>query len=45
MCKKEDFYNFYNEATKEPHNFLMIDFNPKERGKHFRKNFDTYLSS
>jgi hypothetical protein len=40
---KEKFMEVYEEATQGDHNFLFIDFSPKEKYKMFRKNFNIYL--
>ena len=40
----EKFDAMFNYATEEPFNFLTVDFNPKEKEKQFRKNFDEYLN-
>ena len=37
---KEDFYNAFIEATKEPHNFLTVDLSASGDQPVFRKNFD-----
>jgi hypothetical protein len=41
---KEKFYEVYDEATQGEHNFLFIDFHPKEKHMMFRKNFNKYLT-
>jgi hypothetical protein len=41
---KEKFMEVYEEATQGDHNFLFIDFHPKEKYKMFRKNFNKYLT-
>ena len=40
----EKFDAMFNYATQEPFNFLMVDFNPKDKEKQHRKNFDEYLN-
>lgn len=40
---KDKFMQAYDHATAEPHNFLMIDFNPKDKNKIFRRNWNEYL--
>lgn len=40
---REKFMQAYDYATKEDHCFLMVDFNPKDKKKIFRKNWDEYI--
>jgi hypothetical protein len=40
---KEKFMEVYEEATEGEHNFLFIDFHPKQKHQMFRKRFDKYL--
>jgi hypothetical protein len=40
---REIFLSAYEEATEGEHNFLFIDFHPKEKYMMFRKNFDRYI--
>lgn len=41
---EEAFYAAYNEATKEDHSFLCVDFHPARGDQfRFRKCFDTYI--
>ena len=40
----EKFDAMFNYATQEPFNFLLVDFNAKDKEKQFRKNFDEYLN-
>lgn len=40
---KQTFINVYNHATKEPHDFLSIEFSPKKPGYMFRKCFDELI--
>jgi hypothetical protein len=37
------FIKVYEIATAETHNFLLIDFHPKEKQYEFRQNFNTLL--
>jgi hypothetical protein len=39
----EMFLKVYEIATAETHNFLLIDFHPKEKQYEFRQNFNTLL--
>lgn len=40
----ESFKQAYDYATKDdPHSFLLVDFNPKDKTKTFRKNWDEYI--
>jgi len=42
----EQFVNVYNQAIREPHDFLFIDLHKKPtQPSMFRRNFDTYLVS
>ncbi len=42
--KTEQFMKAYEYATKDsPHSFLLVDFNPKDRKKIFRKCWDEYI--
>lgn len=42
--KTNQFLEAYHYATKDsPHDFLLVDFNPKDRGKIFRKKWDEYI--
>lgn len=42
--EKEKFIQAYDYATKDsPHDFLMVDFNPKDKKKVFRKNWNEYI--
>lgn len=42
---QEQFFALWNFACpeNEPHSFLFLDYNPKDKGKRYRKNFDCYL--
>jgi len=41
---KEEFLEAYDYAThNDPHSFLMVDFNPKDKKKIFRKNWNEYI--
>ncbi len=40
---KEQFYNAYEYSTQEKYNSFIIDLNPKDPKKKFRKNLDEYL--
>lgn len=40
----DKFMDYFNYATKEPYNFLTIDFNPSSKDKTFQRNFTEYLS-
>jgi len=40
---KEQFYKAYEYATQERYNSFIIDLNPKDPNKKFRKNLDEYL--
>ena len=40
----EKFDAMFSYATEEPFSFLTIDFNPVEKEKQFRKQFDEYLN-
>ena len=41
---KDDFLQAYDYATKDdPHSFLLVDFNPKDKSKVFRKRWDEYI--
>ena len=40
---KEKFMAAYDYATAEDHSFLLIDFNPKDKKKIFRRNFSEYI--
>ncbi len=40
---KDHFYKAYAYATQEKYNSLIIDLNPKDPKKKFRKNLDEYL--
>lgn len=42
---KEDFVKIFNKAHENdnPHDFLVIDFHPKEPHKQFRKNLNEYI--
>ncbi len=41
---EEAFYMAYNEATKEDHSFLCVDFHPARGDQfRFRKCFDDYI--
>lgn len=42
--EKEKFMQAYEYATKDdPHSFLLVDFNPKDKNKIFRKRFNEYI--
>lgn len=41
---EESFRLLFDQATAEPYSFLTIDFNPKDKTKQFRKNFEFYLT-
>ena len=49
QIEKEKFLQVYDIAThndnpeQQNHNFLLIDFNPKELNKMFRRNLNTYI--
>ena len=49
QIEKDKFMSVFNEATKPDHpdkpnhNFLLIDFHPKNKSKYFRKNLNEYL--
>jgi len=42
---QEQFFALWNFACpeNEPHSFLFLDYNPKDKGKKYRKCFDCYL--
>ena len=40
----EKFDSMFSYATEEPFSFLTIDFNPVDKEKQFRKQFDEYLN-
>jgi hypothetical protein len=42
---QEQFMGLWDYACpeEEPHSFLFLDYNPKDKGKKYRKNFDEYL--
>lgn len=40
---KDTFLKVYKFATKEPHDFLAVDFNPKKKEYMFRRNWDTLV--
>ena len=41
---KDRFYEIYNQATTNPHDFLSLDLNKKKNHiSQFRKNFDEYI--
>lgn len=40
----DKFDEMFNYCHSEPFNYLMIDFNPKDKSKQFRRNFDEYLN-
>ena len=42
---QEQFFTLWNYACPEddPHSFLFLDYNPKDKSKKYRKCFDTYL--
>lgn len=42
-CDREQFLKAYKVATSEPHSFLLIDFNPKDKNRVFRKRWDEYI--
>lgn len=42
--EEETFFNAFNHATAEPHNFLLVDMHPKpEHPSPFRKNFNEFI--
>ena len=40
----EKFDSMFSYATEEPFSFLTVDFNPVDKEKQFRKQFDEYLN-
>lgn len=40
----DKFLEYFRYATKEPHNFLTIDFHPSSKDKTFLRNFSEYLN-
>lgn len=42
-CTKPDFVSLYFQAIQDPHDFLLIDTNPKDEMRVFRRGFDTFL--
>ena len=42
---QDQFFALWNFCCPEddPHSFLFLDYNPKDRSKRFRKNFDSYV--
>lgn len=40
----DKFMEYFKYATKEPYNFLTIDFNPVSKDKTFQRNFSEYLN-
>ena len=43
--EKEKFLQAYDYSTQnDPHSFLMVDFNPKDKNKIFRKKWDEYIT-
>lgn len=42
--EKNEFKQFFERATNEPYNFLMIDLKTKDPKLKYRKNFDTFLT-
>jgi hypothetical protein len=42
-CTKNDFISLYFQAIQDPHDFLLIDTNPRDEMRVFRRGFDTFL--
>lgn len=43
VVSKENFLRYFEEGTREPHDFLWVDLNQTDDRKIFRKGFDTPL--
>jgi hypothetical protein len=39
----ESFKSLYDQATQDPHDFLVIDMNPPHPSLQFRRNFNVIL--
>lgn len=42
-CTFDEFLMLYNHATADPHGFLLVDNNTKDKNRTFRKGWDTFL--
>jgi hypothetical protein len=43
QCSKENFLKVYHQACRDKHDFLLVDQNPSDEQKTFRRNWDTFL--